>query len=83
MLAVELAEIIEREIDLESETLTFYTDGNIVLSYMHSVPKVLHVCKEQSETHQVDLTTGTMAIHSQQTTQHNPSRHLIWLNQPG
>ncbi len=43
VLAVELSDLISSEIDMDLDTITFYTDGKVVLGYIHNQTRRFYV----------------------------------------
>lgn len=48
VLAVELADLISSEIDMDLDTITFYTDSKVVLGYIHNQTRCFYVCQQPS-----------------------------------
>lgn len=43
VLAVEVADLISSETDIDLDTITFYTDSKVVLGYIHNQTRPFHV----------------------------------------
>lgn len=51
VLAVELADLISSELDMQIDAMTFYTDSKVVLGYICNEPRRFYVCVSNRITH--------------------------------